>query len=136
MAIKQFRSLMKEIPVIAFCVLVICLAGCAQTSNSTTSSDNSPVSTPITQPRTFSNHGSQITESFYLSQGPHQVSLTVGPQYYTTIILEHNNGDFVAPLVNSIGFNYTGTPASINIAEAGYYVLDVRTQGDWSITIN
>ena len=94
----------------------------------------------ITQPRTsaapsttsFSGHGEQATQLFYLPAGLQVYYMAHNGQANFSVELLDQNGNLISLLANTVG-SFNGSQA-VTIQTAGLYMFDVQADGNWAIS--
>jgi hypothetical protein len=99
-----------------------------------------PTPTPTPQPQTFTGTGDKATAKFQLNQGLAVFDLEHSGKSNYAVELLAEDGSLVDVLVNTIG-SYKGTVAigvqtkSLIGAEPGSHMLNVKADGNWTITL-
>lgn len=92
-----------------------------------------PTPPPSPAPITLSGSSQQATQPFNLQQGLSIFTLHNSGQQNFIVYLLDNQGNQIALLSNAIG-DFSGSKA-VQIPSAGSYLLNVQSDGSWSITI-
>jgi hypothetical protein len=102
-------------------------------SASVTVNVSAPPPPPTPSPITLSGSSQEATQQFALQQGLSIFTLHNSGQRNFIVDLLDGSGNEVSNLANAIG-DFSGSQA-VNVSNAGSYLLNVQTDGSWSITI-